>query len=246
MPRDLFTAPSAASPSPRATRLLPISIALHVVLVCSAVIAPLFAVGDLPGVPSKRTIAVLATAKPLPEITVRLERPRAVPSPDPPTAVPPPLVTDPPPPGRTLIGPSGNVAPDLDYGPPTISGVGTVDAIGAAGPGPTGPPAVDMGPQPGSGPLRIGGGIERPRKIRDVVPEYPAIARNAGIQGTVVIDAIIGPDGRVTRAAIRESRPLLDQAALAAVRQWVYTPTRLNGIPVAVIMTVEVRFTLGR
>ena len=246
MPRDLFSVSSAGRPSPRSTRLLPISIALHVVLACGVVIAPLLAVGDLPDVPSKRTTALLATATPLPEITVRLERPRAVPSPNPPTAVPPPLVTDTPTPGRTLIGPSGDVVPDLEYGPPAISGVGTVDAIGTPGPGPTGPPAADVGPHPGSGPLRVGGDIERPRKIRDVVPEYPAIARQAGIQGRVVIDAIIGPDGRVTRAVIRESRPLLDQAALAAVRQWVYTPTRLNDIPVAVIMTVEVRFTLGR
>jgi protein TonB len=94
--------------------------------------------------------------------------------------------------------------------------------------------------------VRPGGDIEPPRKIRHVAPEYPAIARQARVEGTVVIDAIIGPDGQVRDATVRESKPLLDRAALAAVRQWVYTPTRLNNVPVAVIMTVEVRFTLGR
>lgn len=242
MPRDLFTVPSAGRPSPRSTRLLPISIVLHVVLVCGAVIAPLLAVGELPDVPT-RTIAVLAATRPVPEVTVRLQPRRSSRIPVSSTSVAPVVVSGAPPEGRMPDGSPEDVRTDSG-GLATTTGYGTTHSVGA--PGVFGPPAAGRGPAPGAGPLRVGGGIERPKKIRDVVPEYPAIARQAGIQGTVVIDAIIGPDGRVRQATIRESRPLLDQAALAAVRQWVYTPTRLNDVPVAVIMTVEVRFTLGR
>jgi protein TonB len=77
-----------------------------------------------------------------------------------------------------------------------------------------------------------------------VNPVYPPIAQSARVQGVVIIEAIIGPDGRVTEAKVLRSIPLLDAAALDAVKQWVYTPTLLNGVPVPVIMTVTVNFTL--
>ncbi len=60
----------------------------------------------------------------------------------------------------------------------------------------------------------------------------------------VILEAVIGVDGKVTNAQVLRSIPLLDQAALDAVRQWQYTPTLLNGAPVPVIMTVTVTFTL--
>ena len=60
----------------------------------------------------------------------------------------------------------------------------------------------------------------------------------------MIIEAVIGVDGRVQDARVLRSAPLLDEAALAAVRQWLYTPTRLNGQPVSVVMTVTVRFQL--
>jgi periplasmic protein TonB len=60
----------------------------------------------------------------------------------------------------------------------------------------------------------------------------------------VIIEATIGPSGKVTDAKVLRSIPLLDNAALEAVRQWEFTPTLLNGVPVPVIMTVTVQFTL--
>ena len=60
----------------------------------------------------------------------------------------------------------------------------------------------------------------------------------------VIIEAVIGTDGRVTDAKVLRSIALLDQAALDAVRTWQYTPTLLNGMPVSVIMTVVVQFRL--
>jgi protein TonB len=62
----------------------------------------------------------------------------------------------------------------------------------------------------------------------------------------VIIEATIDREGRVTEARLLRSIPLLDQAALEAVRQWEYEPTLLNGVTVPVIMTVTVNFTLGR
>ena len=76
-------------------------------------------------------------------------------------------------------------------------------------------------------------------------PVYPAEAQAAKVQGIVIMEATIGADGRVTDAKVLRSVPLLDQAAVDAVRQWEYTPTLLNGAPVPVIMTVTVTFNLA-
>ena len=92
-------------------------------------------------------------------------------------------------------------------------------------------------------PLRIGGKIQPPKKIKDVPPVYPAIAQSARVSGAVTIEATIGPDGKVTDAKVVRSVPLFDQAALDAVRQWEYLPTLLNGVPVPVVVTVTVNFT---
>jgi protein TonB len=96
------------------------------------------------------------------------------------------------------------------------------------------PPAVKV--------LRVGGNIRQPRKIRDVRPVYPEEARAAKVQGVVIIEARIATDGSIVDARILRSIPMLDQAALDAVRQWQFEPTHLNGAPVEVIMTVTVNF----
>jgi len=90
--------------------------------------------------------------------------------------------------------------------------------------------------------IRVGGKIEPPIKMNDVKPVYPAIAKNAGVSGAVVIEATIGPDGKVIDAKVLRSIPLLDQAALDAVRQWEYRPKIVNGVAVPVIMTVTINF----
>ena len=94
------------------------------------------------------------------------------------------------------------------------------------------------------GPLRISGTIRPPRKIKDVKPLYPQIAVLQKARGTVVIEITIGTDGKVQDARLVHSDPQLDEAALVAVRQWEYEPTRVNGILVALIMTVVVNFTI--
>jgi protein TonB len=93
-------------------------------------------------------------------------------------------------------------------------------------------------------PLRVGGNIRPPTKITDVRPVYPPIAQAARVEGMVIIETIIGPTGRVLDAKVIRSIPLLDAAALEAVRQWEFTPTLLNGSPVPVVLTVTVHFAL--
>jgi protein TonB len=93
-------------------------------------------------------------------------------------------------------------------------------------------------------PLRVGGDILPPKKVRDVPPRYPVVAQQARIEGMVIIEAVIGVDGHVQSARSVRPAPFLEEAALDAVRQWVFTPTRLNGIAVPVVMTVTVSFQL--
>jgi TonB family protein len=92
--------------------------------------------------------------------------------------------------------------------------------------------------------VRVGGNIKAPTKVRDVRPIYPELAQQARVQGVVIIEAVIGPDGSVQDAKVLRSIPLLDEAALDAVRQWRFTPTLMNGVPIPVIMTVTVNFTV--
>ena len=82
--------------------------------------------------------------------------------------------------------------------------------------------------------------------MHDVAPIYPAIAQRASIEGVVIIEAVIAVDGSVRDARVLRSVPLLDRAALDAVKQWRYVPTRLNGVAVPVIVTVTVQFRLQR
>ena len=108
------------------------------------------------------------------------------------------------------------------------------------------PPAPPPPPQPGWPPnaVRVGGNMKVPMKTKHVAPVYPPIAQSANVQGVVILEALLGPDGKVQDARILRSIPLLDQAALDAVKQWEFTPTLLNGSPVPVIMTATMQFTL--
>ena len=99
--------------------------------------------------------------------------------------------------------------------------------------------------RPPTQPVRVGGQIKQPTKTKHVNPTYPPIAQSARVQGVVIIEAVIGPNGKVQDARVLRSIPLLDQAALDAVKQWEFTPTLLNNVPVPVIMTVTVQFTLS-
>ncbi len=130
------------------------------------------------------------------------------------------------------------------------NGVGLGGGIGAAegggigsgnGPG-LGP---GMGGGIGGGVYRVGGGVSAPKVIYEVDPEFSEEARKAKYQGVVVVGLEIGPDGRVRDAKVARSLGLgLDEKAIEAVKKWKFEPARKDGVPVAVMVNVEVSFRL--
>ena len=93
--------------------------------------------------------------------------------------------------------------------------------------------------------VRVGSNLKAPRQTYSVQPEYPPLARQSHVWGTVVVSAVIDEHGNVVQARALSGHPILIPAALNAVLQWKYQPTLLNGTPVAVEMEVTVRFNLG-
>jgi protein TonB len=147
-----------------------------------------------------------------------------------------------------LVEPTG-VSPETErpaFTPTPIGGVDGVDggvpfgsdAIGGSAPPPPPPPP------PVQVPIPLHSGIKAPRKIVDVAPVYPALAQQARRDGIVILETVIDANGGVESVRVLRSVPLLDQAAVDAVRQWRFTPAMLNGQAVPVVMTVTVHFTL--
>jgi len=85
---------------------------------------------------------------------------------------------------------------------------------------------------------------ELPEAITKVPPVYPDIAREASVDGQVLVQALVGKDGHVKDVKVQKSIPMLDAAAIAAVKQWVFKPALSNNKPVAVWVAVPVKFTL--
>ncbi len=102
------------------------------------------------------------------------------------------------------------------------------------------PPSIAMP----KAPVRVGGRIREPRLIARVEPVYPTLARQARMQGDVLIDAVIGEDGTVQEMKVISGHPLLIPAALEALKKWRYQPTYLNDEPIPVQLLVTVRFRL--
>jgi protein TonB len=94
--------------------------------------------------------------------------------------------------------------------------------------------------------IPVGGRVQNAKLIRNPQPIYPQIAKSARISGTVELSAIIGEDGKIDKLTVVSGHPLLRQAALDAVKQWVYQPTMLNEQPVKVSTTIDVIFTLSQ
>lgn len=99
-------------------------------------------------------------------------------------------------------------------------------------------------PEPGEGPVRAIGEIKAPRLIKRVEPVYPQDAYKAGVGGLVILEATTDIYGRVKKVKVLRSIPMLDQAAMLAVRQWVYEPMMINGKPREMIFTTSVTFQI--
>jgi protein TonB len=112
----------------------------------------------------------------------------------------------------------------------------------AAPPPPKPAPAVQ---KPAAAPVPMGGDVQMAKLLRKVIPEYPQIAKSARISGVVRLIGTIGKDGTIQNLQVVSGHPMLTRAALEAVRQWIYSPTLLNGNAVEVIAPIEVTFTLA-
>lgn len=219
--------------------------------------AHLFIVGAFIVVP------LLYVTEQLPEVPTMLAFVAAAPSPPPPS----------PPPVRPLVQPAkasppSPAASDRMVAPidvpeqiePETGGEdqfdgGSFDGVEGGVPGGVvggivgGLPDVPPPPPPPPPPaprkvVRIGGQLQAPDLVKRVEPEYPGFAVSAGIQGVVILEATVDESGEVIDVKVLRSLPLLDRAAVAAVRQWRYSPLRLNGIPTRFVLTVSLSFHL--
>lgn len=129
----------------------------------------------------------------------------------------------------------------------TPSSVGSgVGQIAQAPPPPVVKPKPEPAPTPQTGPVRVSSGVQAARCVSCPRPAYPSLARQMRIEGTVRMNAVIDRDGRISNLQLVMGHPLLQQAALDAVKRWVYQPTVLNAEPVQVATTIDVVFKLSQ
>jgi protein TonB len=224
----------------RVWSMVPLSIAAHAAGVLAFFIIPLAAKEEPPPPAPLPRILNIISARPIPppppgpqhRQVSTVTRDAAVA----PTAAPDAIAKEEPAPSTG----AGDTAPGgVDLSPGVPGGVGSGERF-VPPPPPTPEPAQERKP------VRPGGDIREPKKIAHVPPIYPPIAISAGVHGIVILEATISETGSIENLRVLRSHPLLERAAIDAVKQWRYTPTRLNGVPVPIIMTVTVNFTLDR
>ena len=222
---------------------LPTAIVAHAVVLAVLAAAPLLRMGDLPAIDVSNVIVVPAPpATPLPPPKARTGNPGArikarrapVAAADPwrlaPVAVPDGIAEET---GFGVDGMPGGIDGGVDYG----ADAGILSAIaGDSFFAPVGAPVEPV--------VRAAGDVKPPRLVKRVEPDYPALAREARIEGIVILEATTDVYGRVVNVRVLRPVPWLDEAAVAAVRQWVYEPLMLNGRPRPETFTVTVRFVL--
>jgi periplasmic protein TonB len=224
------------------SKTLPVSIAIHGLMLVLILVVPLLMSEEIP--------------EPTSVVKAFFVEPAAPPPPPPPPPPPAPKAAIQPkiPPKPVEVTTPNFVAPvevpqeikpeqGLDLGveggvPGGVEGGVPGGVVGGVVGGlPDAPPPVQA--------VRVGGQIKEPKNLKRVQPVYPDIAKQARVQGVVILECTISPQGKVSEVKVLRGIPLLDQAAVDAVKQWIYTPTLLNGVPVPVIMTVTVKFGLS-
>lgn len=121
----------------------------------------------------------------------------------------------------------------------------TANAAVALPPPPSPPRALSHQP-PAPKVVKLGGNVLEAKLVKRVMPVYPQLARQMRLSGTVRLEGVISRTGQVINLQVVSGHPMLTSAALDAVRQWIYSPTLLNGEPVEVIAPIEVHFTLSQ
>jgi protein TonB len=217
------------------TKTWPVSVALHSVFAVAIIVVPILKGGLLPDPAAVKAFFV---------------EPMEAPAPPPPPPPPVPRATRAPKIMAPDLMDDMFVAPVVEELLPEDGldlGIGLVGGVAGGVPGGVIGGVVGGlpdAPPPPQRAIRVGGQIKQPRKLKDVAPVYPDIAKQARVQGVVILECTISPQGKVTNVKVLRGIPLLNDSAVSAVRQWVYTPTLLNGVPVPVIMTVTVNFKL--
>jgi protein TonB len=233
---DVLRTGDASGRHRRRLSVVPVSIAAHAAAILALLIIPLVADVELPE-PARPSARFFHVVTPVPRPVIVAARGPAAPVRGrvAPSEAPTSIVTETPgpepsgPPGPPAIGvPAGGFGFE-------VADVGLTGVM-VAPPAPP-PPALRR-------PVPVGGQIREPKKIVDVAPIYPPVAIAARKEGVVILQATLDERGNVDRLTVLRSEPLLDQAAIDAVRRWRYTPTLLNGVPVPVLMTITVRFSL--
>ena len=216
--------------------VLPLSIAIHAIVLTAFLVSPWIVEAELPtvGYPLE---AYVATVTP----------PAPPPPPSPPVAMAPKntiapitapdhIVDETPEPPKNSVDGGLVTGPSINSGS-VLSELSAPTTVVAPP-----PPPVDSTPRL----VKVGGVIREPKKLVHVAPIYPEIARISRIEGKVTMEAILDATGKVESVRVMSAHPLLEDAAVRAVRQWRYSPTQLNGVPVPVLMTITVVFSLAR
>ena len=242
---DLITGRVTHAPRPRTGPVL-VSMAAHAALVTSVLVG-----------------AVVFVDAPVPELPAMMAFVAPPPPPPPPAPVETPKKTGTVraarvPAGAAPIEPPAVVqaqSPSFDdeedpYGglegvPGGIPGGLSGGLEGGLSPDLAPPPPPPARPAPGK-PLRVGGAIKEPALVYSVDPVYPRAASAMGLEGTVILEALVDEEGRVTDVRVLRSNGVFDRAALDAVHQWRYSPVLLNGRPERFVLTVVVSFRLTR
>lgn len=225
--------------SPRHWSILPLSIAAHIAAAVAILVIPLAADVELPTpAPPTLTMSVMR-ARPIP------------PAPAAPRSTSDVVARNQN--AAPAVVPEGikNETPQPSIGDPSLppgAGIGVDNGVsgGFGEPIEMKPTFVPPPAPPRTTPYKVGRGIREPVKIVHVAPVYPEIARATHVEGIVILEATINERGVVENLRVLRSHVLLERAAVEAVRQWRYTPTLLNGVPVPVLITVTVNFTLQR
>ena len=212
---------------------LPVSVAVHGLVIGLLLGASIWFVGDVPEPPIPVTFYAAAPPPPPPPPAA----PKAAPKPEAPKPVPvkPVEMTQPVVIPETVPVPLAEPEPEAPSGveggvPGGVMG-GVVGGTGGGG---------------GEEPLRVGGDVKAPVLSSRVEPQYPEAARKARMEGVIILEAIITADGNVEDVRVLKSvNPLLDASAVRAVQQWKYKPATLNGRAVRVYLTVTVTFRLN-
>jgi protein TonB len=221
---------------------LAVSLFAHTLLIAAVIIVPLFFDDILPA-PGEGVRAFFVTPAarappppppPPPAAGVRpVPRTPVAPQPEPEAKFVAPLDT----PAEVLpdegisLGVEGGVPGGVEGGVPG----GVVGGIVGGLP--------DQEAPPPSRAVRVGGNLKAPKILKKVDPEYPELAKAARLQALIILEATVGEDGRVKAVTVLRGQPIFDEAAVAAVRQWVYKPLLLNGVPTPFVLTVTLKFS---